>query len=334
MMIRFAAVGLNHGHVYGQTSLLLQAGAELAAFYAEEDDLAGGYGQAFPGAKRSQTLAEILEDPSIHLITSAAIPCERASIGILAMQHGKDFLSDKPAFTTLEQLAEARRVQTATSRIYSVLYGERLESAASVHAGELVRQGAIGQVIQTLGVGPHRLNLPSRPDWFFRKVQYGGILVDIAAHQVDQFLFYTGATAADIVAAQVGNFHHPLYPELEDFGDLVLTSKHATGYHRVDWFTPDGLPTWGDGRLTILGSEGYIELRKRIDLAGRPGAEHLFLVNQDGVQYIPCEGMVCPFGAQLLADIRDRSETAMPQAHAFMVAELCLRAEAGARRIQ
>ena len=188
-------------------------------------------------------------------------------------------------------------------------------------------------MIQTIGLGPHRANPNLRSDWFFRRQQYGGILCDIASHQVDQFLFFTNSTQAEVVTSQIGNFNHPEYPELEDFGDMVLRSEHATGYIRVDWFTPDGLPTWGDGRLFILGTDGYIEGRKYIDLDGRPGGSHVFLVKSNGVQYIDCSQVDLPYGKQLVNDILFRTETAMTQVHCFLASELALKAEANAKWI-
>jgi predicted dehydrogenase len=249
------------------------------------------------------------------------------------MEHGKDYMSDKPGFTSLGQLAEVRHAQRETGRIYSICFSERFESAATVKAGELVRAGAIGRVVQTVGLGPHRINLPSRPAWFFRKSQYGGILTDIASHQVDQFLFFTGLTQAEVVAAQIANYKYPEYEELEDFGELILRSDQATGYIRVDWYTPDGLSNWGDGRLTLLGTEGFIELRKYCDIAGRPGADHLFLVDHKGEHYIDCSAVELPYGRQLIADILHRTETAVPQDHVFLASELALQAEVQATRL-
>jgi predicted dehydrogenase len=249
------------------------------------------------------------------------------------MQHGKDFMVDKPGFTTLEQLAEVRRIQRQTARIYSIDYSERLETRASQKAGELIRSGAIGKVIQTVGLGPHRPRLQQRPWWFFQRRNYGGILCDIASHQFDQYLWFTGATKAEIVHAQVANYAHPEYPEFEDFGDVVVRSEGCTGYIRVDWFTPDGLATWGDGRLVILGTEGYIELRKYIDIAGRPGTEHLFLVNKEQTEYIDCANVDLPYGRQLIDDILNRSQSAMSQEMCFYASELALTAQALATRL-
>ena len=332
--MRFGVIGLNHNHIYGMTDLLLDAGGELAAFFAPEPELVAEFARRYPQAPRARSAEEILESSSIDLVASASISDERAGLGVSAMRHGKDYLADKPGFTTLDQLAQARAVQRETGRIYSVCYSERFQNRATVRAGELVQSGAIGRPIQTVGLGPHRLNAASRPAWFFERSRYGGILADIGSHQADQFLFFTGSTSAEVVASQVANVAHPEYPELEDFGDMLLRGDGGRGYIRVDWFTPDGLGTWGDGRLTILGTDGYMELRKYIDLAGRPGGDHLFLVDKQETRYIDCRDQDLPFGRQLLNDVRNRTETAMPQAHAFLASELALRAQAMARSLQ
>jgi predicted dehydrogenase len=331
--IRFSAININHAHIYSQTDALLEAGAEMVSFFAKEPELATPYGSKYPQAHQAKAPEEILDDKTIDLVITSGIPNERAPLGMRVMQADKDFMSDKPGFTSLDQLAKARSVQAETGRIYSIYFSERLGNAATVKAGELVKQGALGQVVQTVGLGPHRINAPSRPAWFFKKVQYGGILTDIASHQVDQFLFFTGSTKAEIIFSQVANYKYPEYAELEDFGEISLRGENSTGYIRVDWFTPDGLPTWGDGRLTILGTEGYIELRKYVDITGKPGGDHLFLVDKTGMHYYDCKDVKCPYGPQLLSDIINRTETAVPQAHTFLASELALLAEQRAMRL-
>jgi predicted dehydrogenase len=230
-------------------------------------------------------------------------------------------------------LEEVKRVQAETGRIYSIDYSERFENRATVKAAELVQAGAIGQVVHTVGLGPHRARYATRPPWFFDRARYGGILNDIASHQFDQFLTFTGATTAEIVASQVANYHHPEYPEFEDFGDVMVRGPHCSGYIRVDWFTPEGLDTWGDTRLTVIGSDGYLEVRKNIDVAGRPGTDHLFFVDQQETRYIDCSQVELPYGRQLIHDILHRTETAMRQEHCFLASELALKAQAVATRL-
>lgn len=331
--IRFSVIGLNHGHIYGMTEAIVRGGGELVAVYAKEPDLMAAYVKRYPNVKQATSEKEVLEDNSIQLILSAAIASERAPIGIRAMQHGKDFMADKPGITSLEQLAQARKVQKATKRIYSIMYSERFENRATVKAGELIKEGAIGKVIQTIGLGPHRMNTKTRPEWFFDRAKFGGIITDIASHQFDQFLFFTGSTKGEIVSSQVGNVNHPEFPLFEDFGDAMVRGNGGTGYIRVDWFTPDGLKTWGDGRLTILGTEGFIEIRKNIDIAIKDTGNNLYLVNNKETKYLDCSKDPLPFGGQLVSDIVNRTETAMTQDHCFLATELSLKAQKYAKRL-
>ena len=331
--IRFAVIGLNHGHIYGQVAAAQAGGGELVSFHAKEDDLAAAFLKRFPDAKRVKDEREVLEDPGLALVLSASIPSERGPLGVRVMRHGKDFMVDKPGLTTLEQHAEARRVQQETGRIYSIFYGESLGNRAVVRANELVKAGAIGRVVQTIGLGPHRASPATRPEWFWDRKYYGGILCDIASHQAYHFLSFTGSTRAEVVAAQVANVRHAERPEFEDFGDVVWRGDGGAGYVRVDWFTPDGLSTWGDGRLTILGTDGYVEVRTNVDIAGRKGPEHLFLVDGKETRYVDCSEQKLSYGERLVSDVLDRTETVMPQARCFLAMELVLRAQAGAQRV-
>ena len=331
--VRFAAIGLDHFHIYGQIDLMLRAGAEFVAYCgAEQKFFPKPFAQVYPQARRVDDKRRILEDGGIDLVLSAAINNERAPLGIEVMRHGKDFMADKPGITSLAQLAEVRKVQAETKRIYSICYSEHFETRSTVKAGELLRAGAIGKLVNTVGLGPHRLNRPRRTDWFFEREKFGGILTDIASHQCEQFLFFTDRLDAELVTATVANRATRDKPEFQDFGEILLRTPDATGYIRVDWFTPDGLPTWGDGRLTLIGTEGYMELRKYVDIGGAPGGDHLFLVDKKGVRRIDCADVELPYGRQLAADIVNRSETAMPQARCFGAAELALRAQELAER--
>jgi predicted dehydrogenase len=331
--IKFGVIGVNHAHINSMVDAVLRGGGELVSIHAQEPDLAAAFIMRYPQAAAARTENEILDNPAIQLVLSAAIPDQRAPIGIRAMQHGKDYMSDKPGITTLDQLAEVRRVQAQTKRIYSIMYSERLENRATVKAGDLVKAGAIGRVVQTIGLGPHRMTPKTRPAWFFDRPRYGGILCDIGSHQADQFLFFTGSTRAEVVASQVANVNNQQYPTFEDFGDVTLRGDKGAGYIRVDWFTPDGLATWGDGRLTILGTDGFIEIRKNIDIAGKPGESHLFLVDQKQTRYIDCRDVVLPYGEQIVSDVINRTETAMPQRHCFLATELMLQAQKQAQRV-
>ena len=331
--IRFSVIGINHEHIYGMVNALIKGGGELVSVYATEPDLLKNFTRSYPNVTVAASEDEILGDKSIQLVASSAIPIDRAPLGIRVMQAGKDFMVDKPGIITLDQLIKVKKIQKETSRIYSIMYSERLGSPASVYAGELVKAGAIGKVVQTVGLGPHRMRPETRAAWFFEPAKAGGVLCDIGSHQCDQFLFYTDSKEAEVNFSQTGNFRTINYPDYQDFGDMSVRSPHATGYIRIDWFTPDGLATWGDGRTFILGTEGYIEMRKYIDITGRPGGNHLFLVNQKETKYFNCSNVNMPYGEQLVSDVVNRTETAMTQAHCFLATELALKAQKNAIKL-
>jgi predicted dehydrogenase len=330
----FAVIGLDHGHIYGQCNGLIEAGADLVAVYDPDPAKVAAFVKTYPQARVAQSEQEILQDARVKLVASAAVPCDRGPLGVRVMRHGKDYFTDKCPFTTLAQLAEAREVVAQTGQKYAVYYSERLHNESAVFAGQLIHGGAIGRVLQVIGLGPHRINVPSRPAWFFELARYGGILCDIGSHQVEQFLYYSGATDGTVMHSKVSNYAHPDYPELQDFGDATIVGNNgATNYFRVDWFTPNGLSTWGDGRTIIMGTQGYIELRKYVDVT-RGGGDQVYLVDQQREQHFDVAGQVgYPFFGELIRDCLNRTELAMAQAHTFKAAELAMQAQAAAMMI-
>jgi predicted dehydrogenase len=324
-----AAMALDHGHIYGQCNGLTEAGAELRYVYDPDPAKVEAFCKTFPKAQPLRSEAELLDKKDVHLIAAAAVPNERGPLGLRVMDSGKDYFTDKTPFTKMAQLEAARAKTAATGKKYMVYYSERLHVECAVYAGQLIAEGAIGRVVSVTGFGPHRLNAPSRPEWFFDKEKYGGILCDIGSHQFEQFLAYSGARDATVRCATVGNYCNSDHPGLEDFGEASLLGDNgATNYIRVDWLTPGGLRTWGDGRTFILGTTGHIELRKYTNVATENTGDHLFLVNERGERHLRLEGKVgFPFFGKLILDCLNRTENAMTQEHAFKAAELCLRAQ-------
>jgi predicted dehydrogenase len=334
--VRFAAVGLDHSHAFDQVDGLLSEGCELVGLSSDEPDsaIAQSSRQRWPQAPWVDDSARLLHDPSIDLVVTAAVPDRRASIAIEALTNGKDVVADKPGCISLQELDQIKKAVDASGRIWSVTFSERFKVRCVTRAGQLVREGRIGQVVQTLGLGPHRegdrahlAGGQGRPGWFYDRERTGGIITDIASHQIDQFLWFTGAEVAEVVSSTVANYAHPEAPRMQDFGEAVLRTDNAHAYIRVDWYTPQGLPTWGDGRLIILGTEGYIELRKYVDIAGRPGGEHLIVVDSSGTEYIDCSDVPLTYYSQLVSDVINRTETACPQHHTFEVMRLAILAQ-------
>ncbi|MCJ8510327.1 Gfo/Idh/MocA family oxidoreductase [Rhizobium lemnae] len=334
--LKFAVIGIDHNHIYGMINGLLGEGAEFTGWATSAEtplSQCQRFGESYPDVPMVEPDA-LLDDASVQLIVSAAINDQRAGIAIAAMQAGKDAFVDKPGCTTLSELEAIRECVDATGRKWVVCFSERLQVESVTLADHLIREGRIGKVVQTVGLGPHRHNPSLRADWFWQRSRYGGILTDICAHQFDQFLHFTGSTQASVVTAHIGNVANPDRPDFQDFGEVLLEGNGGRGYARVDWLTPDGLPTWGDGRMTILGTHGTIELRKYIDIAGRPGKDHVFLADQKGVEHFDATGAGLPFFGKFYADIIERTEAAMTQAHAFLATQLALQAQANAESQQ
>jgi predicted dehydrogenase len=331
----FAAAYLEHDHIQGMCAGLCGAGAALKWVYDRDRAKVRAFRARFPQARVAREFDEILCDPDVRLVAAAGVPSDRGPTGCGVMDAGKDYFCDKTPFTEMTQLKAARSTAARTGRRFFVYYSERLHVECAVRAGELVQAGAVGRVVQVLGLGPHRLRKATRPHWFFRRSQYGGILCDIGSHQFEQFLFYSGSSDATVAHAAVANFANPDKPELEDFGEASLVGDNgASCYVRVDWLTPDGLSTWGDGRTVILGTEGYIELRKYVDVARGGRGDHLILVDRKGERRFDLAGKVgFPFFGQLIGDCLHGTGRAMTQAHTFKAAELCLKAQAAAKRL-
>lgn len=320
---------MDHGHIYGMCNGLAEAGATIAKVWDPDPAKVEAFSAKYPGVRKAGGEEEILGDPSIRLVAAAPVPCDRAGLGLRTMREGKDYFCDKPPLTTLADLELARKATLSTGRKYAVYYSERLHVEASVFAERLLAQGAIGKVLQVIGMGPHRINLPSRPDWFFDRRKYGGILVDLGCHQIEQILFFAGARTAKIAASRVHSYEYGRYPDFEDFGDASLVlDNDVSGYFTVHWFTPEGLGAWGDGRTFIQGTEGSLELRKYIDVAADPEGDHVILVNREGEYHHRVAG-TCgfPFFGRLVRDCLDRTSTAYDQELAFSAIELAIKAE-------
>ncbi|MDP0498208.1 MAG: Gfo/Idh/MocA family oxidoreductase [Verrucomicrobiota bacterium JB024] len=326
----FAAAHLDHGHIYGQCNGLTEAGAELRYVYDPDPAKVKAFVEKFPQAKPVDCLERIFDDPEVKLVAAAAVPSERGPLGCRVMQAGRDYFTDKCPFTTLEQLEAARKVVAETGRKYMVYYSERVHVESAWYVDQLIQGGAIGDIVHMEIFGPHRLSKPTRPEWFFQKAKYGGILTDIASHQFDQFLHYTRSKGGDVLHARVDNMANADKPELEDLGEAVLKlDTGASCFSRVNWFTPDGMRGWGDGRSFITGTKGSIEIRKYFDIGRSNTGNLIFLADQQSDQMIEVDGKVgFPFFGQLILDFLNRTEHAMTQEHAFMASELSLKAQA------
>jgi predicted dehydrogenase len=325
---KFAAAYFDHGHIYGQINGLTEAGGELSLIYDDDAKRIPAIKEKFPGVPVVDSFDAIL-DSKVNMVACAAIPSMRGPIGCQVMNAGKDYFTDKCPFTNLEQLATAEAVVKATGRKYMVYYSERLHVESAWYVDSLIQQGVIGDIVHMEIFGPHRLNKDSRPAWFFEKSQYGGILTDIASHQFDQFLHYTRQSSGQVLHAKVDNRNNPDKPGFEDVGQAVLVLENGVQcFSRVNWFTPDSMRGWGDGRSFITGTKGVIEIRKYFDFGRSNEGDLIILANGESEQIFNVGGIVgFPFFGELILDCLNRTENAMTQLHAFQASRLSLQAQ-------
>lgn len=330
-MQRFAAIGLDHRHVYDLSAGLLAAGAVCVGHDPQTSDprVLAGFRKRFPQVPQVGR-ERLLDDPSIDFIVLCSVPCDRAEVAVHAMRRGKDVMVDKPGVTTPDQLAAVEAAVRETGRIWSIALG-RLTSPSVQAALAVVRSGELGRLVSLTSLAPHRLNRALRPAWFFERSAYGGIINDIGVHSIDQFLAFANVPDATIAASTIGCFG-TAPAGFEDFAEITLRSATMTGSMRLDWFTPDGLPDWGDGRLFLVGTEGTLELRKNLDLEGRAGGGHMFVANRQRTRYQDCSGLPVTYYRDFLADVAERSGQMLDNGRVFSACRLALRCQAEAQR--
>ena len=340
MTLGFAVVGADHLHLFSLVGGLVAAGARPVA-HVRSGDLIDGY-EGWQPTSEARDLTEVLADDAVDLVVTVGVPADRAAVGLAALEAGKAVLSAKPGVTTRADLDRIRAlVADRPGRPWTVLFSERFENRAVARAVALARSGAVGRVVHVTGAGPHALHRDLRPDWFWDPDRSGGILVDLASHQVDQFVAICGdpaagsragtSTGVTLAGSRVGNVACPDRPAMQDVGSITLVGGGAVGEHRVDLLSPPGLPTWGDVRLTVVGTEGTLEVRANIDVAGEPGAEHLIVTDGDGVRRVDVSGDPLPWAEHLLADLADDGDRLMSQDHVLAVCDLTLQAQEQAR---
>jgi predicted dehydrogenase len=332
--MRFAVIGLSHVHIVAMTHALLNVpGVSCGGFAPEETPIAKGFAGLYRDLPH-RSRDELLGDPSIDLILCADVYGHRASVLLAALEAGKHVFVDKPAVTTLDELEAVERAVKVSGKLVFVYFGERLGNPLCVKARQLLSEGRIGRPVNFIGLGPHKLSIEHRPPWMFDPRLYGGILNDIAVHQVELFCWLTRQKIVGF-RSRVGNFATPQYPAFEDFGDVSFEGDGGTaGYARVDWLSPDALPTWGDIRQFLVGTEGTMEIRSTINLGSQDPKPVLLLTTRSGApEQIGVSDVDTAWAPQLVADIRDGVNRLTPHEETFAALRTVLLMQQRAERI-
>jgi predicted dehydrogenase len=332
--MRFAVIGLSHVHALSMTEALLGLPEVACDGFAPEDTpVARGFQSVFSDL-RPRPREDLLGDPAIDLVLCADVNGLRGSVLAEALAAGKHVFVDKPPVTTLQDLETVERAAKKNGKLFFVYFGERLDNPLLLKTKQLIGEGRIGRVVNFIGLGPHKLSIEHRPAWMFDPALYGGILNDIASHQVELFTWLTGQQVARF-RSRVGNFGTPQYPTFEDFGDAWFEGDGgATGYVRVDWFTPDALPTWGDIRQMLVGTEGTLEIRSNINVGSADAGPVLLLTTRESAPEVVDPGDIdTAWAPKLVADIQDGVNRLMPHDRTFQALRTVLSMQSQAERI-
>ena len=329
--LNIGVLGIDHGHIFDMLDEMLKEGCTCKFFWTEGSPLTlNEFIKKYPNIKRVEDKEKILDDQEIDIILISSIPVDRAKLAIHCLNAGKDVMVDKPGCTTIDQLNELKKTVKKTGKIWSVNFSERFHVSAVTKAEELISNGLIGTVKQTIGTGPHRQGNYEDLNGFMKE----RVMVELLQNRItsnSSIFIFTGSNEAKINHALVEILKKE-FPGFQDFGEINLTSNKGHGYIRLDWFTPDALPTWGDGRLLILGDKGYLEIRKYTDIARSKKGNHLFYANNNEVKYIDCSEVGLPYFRNLINDVLDRTETACLQELTFLSMELAIKAQEFARK--
>lgn len=323
----FSVIGIKHGHVYQMCDGLIKSGAVIKYVYDDDVKSVESFSLKFPTCKYVENADSIFSDNETDLIVCADIPNRRCDIGVISMRSGKDFFCAKAAMTTTEQLERIKTTCKETGRKFFIYYSEMVANKSALYAEKLIKCGKIGKVVNVIILAPHKLG-ENRPEWFFSREQSGGIITDIGSHQFYQFLRYTGNESAKITYSITANYSR-IGEDFDDIGECCVRGDNGvTGYIRTDWLSPDSLNVFGDGRVFIVGTEGYIELRKYTDVGVSEEPDNVIMVNKNGVfkkSVFFCQDI--DFFDNLLYDLKYRTEKAMNFTQSFAAMELALKAQ-------
>jgi predicted dehydrogenase len=320
--MRLVIAGLRHPHI--ETIIdeaRLRPDVTLVAV-AEPDEAIRAQAHERLGVPLFADHRQLLAQVEADVLGIGAINADRAEIAIDALHAGLHVIADKPLCTSLEQLDRLETAYAQADSHLSVALEKRFYPV-TLAAERVLADGELGEVAVVTASAPHKLTRARRPAWMFDRSRYGGILNDLAVHDLDLFLHVTGALGGQVTAF-TGNKANPDRPDFDDYGLAVLRTDDGTlGSFEVTWLSPEAADYHGDYRLRLTGTEGTADLRWRegvltvathhrppreVELpAGLRPAQNFFDALVGGTE--PAVTAAASFAATRLALLAERSAT-------------------------
>src|SRR5690625_333855 len=274
-MIRLAMAGIAHPHAhYVLDELAYQSEVHLVAAANVEPGTIGH--RTLPASTTVyENHRQMLDQHYVDVVVVCGIYSQRADMIVDALASDADVLADKPLCTELEDLDRIQQAAVNSRRVVSTMFEKRAHPV-TLATRKVVDDGELGQIALVAATGPHKLNYATRPEWFFDGEKYGGILADLAVHDIDLVLLFTGIRNG-VVSGHQSNLALPQHPGFSDAGAAFFTSNNVASTLEAHWMWPAASPFHGHYRMRLTGTRGTAELdwaQNRLDLVTNERASH------------------------------------------------------------
>jgi predicted dehydrogenase len=251
-----AIIGVAHPHVEYVLEELKRSDRKDYTLLGVQDsdvELAHHYAAPFGAPVFAQVNEILAERPDVAVI--AGRYAERGTEAAAALRAGAHIIADKPLCTSLEQLNEVEQAVRVSGRSVTLLL-EKRGYPETLAAHEFIQTGGLGEIVGITSVGPHKLNPNTRPEWFFRRDEYGGIIGDLAVHDLDTALLFAPAQSA-----QVRGWVRAVAPNgFAHYGVASVITPTTVISAEVSWLTPQASDVHGDYRMRVVGTRGTLEI--------------------------------------------------------------------------
>ncbi|MGQ9632259.1 MAG: Gfo/Idh/MocA family protein [bacterium] len=330
--MKFGIIGCQHGHIAQFIDEMLAIpGTEFLGIVEDDPWLAESLSRRYdvPLLERREDLLNL----GVELVGSSARNDLKADLICYCLGRGLHVMVDKPLVITLGDLGRVMSAVEGSRAQLGLMLTERFNPPIA-HLKNLIDRGELGRIVHFTILKPHKIVASTRPPWHFVKSQNGGIIADLAIHDVDLLRWYLGCEVKSFHAYE-SQYTLLDKPAFSDNAEIFLIMENgATAFLRPDWLMPDAYPTWGDGRIFCVGTEGCAEIRTTGDpFAGTPG-ELIVTTNKSAPRKITPD----PVGRNLAQDFIDRIEgrgiCLLTHSEIFKSTETTLRIAEGAKRIE
>lgn len=193
-------------------------------FYDRNIDRAEALAEQFGGTV-AKTFEEIIEDPSINMISDCSSNEKHSYFTTKALLHGKHVLCEKPIALTVEEAEQMIDAQKKSQKILMVDHNQRF-TPAHQKVKEMIQKEEFGKVLSfktSFGhKGPEYWSINnSNSTWFFKKERSKlGVVGDLGIHKIDLIHYLL-----EDQIEQVSAFHGALHKKREN-GEPIEVSDN------------------------------------------------------------------------------------------------------------